>query len=47
MAKLEHAKWYGQETPLDRVKIRRFKRNLRGRILKGEFVDGFMGNVNV
>ena len=45
LAKIEHAKQYGEETHLDRVKIRRFKRNLRARILKGEYVEGYMGNV--
>jgi len=47
LAKLEHATIYGRDTALDRVKIRRFKRNLRSRILKGEYVEGYMGNVNV
>ena len=45
LAKIEHAQMYGEDTPLDRVKIRRFKRNLRTRILKGEYVEGYMGNV--
>ena len=45
MAKIEHSQMYGEDTPLDRVKIRRFKRNLRTRILKGEYVEGYMGNV--
>lgn len=47
LAKLEHSRIFGTNTPLDRVKIRRFKRNLRTRILKGEFVEGYMGNVDV
>ena len=36
---------YGESAHLDRVKIRRFKRNLRACILKGEYVEGYMGNV--
>ncbi len=47
LAKLEHARIYGEEASLDRVKIRRFKRSLRGRILKGEYVEGYMGNVDM
>ena len=45
LAKIEHSHIYGEATPLDRVKIRRFKRNLRSSILKGEYVEGYMGNV--
>jgi len=45
LAKIEHTKMYGEESHLDRVKIRRFKRNLRARILKGDYVEGYMGNV--
>ena len=45
LAKIEHVKQFGSTAHLDRVKIRRFKRNLRSQILKGDFVEGYMGNV--
>ena len=45
LAKIQHAQMYGEDTSLDRVKIRRFKRNLRASILKGEHVHGYMGNI--
>ena len=45
LAKIEHAKQYGPDTALDRVKIRRFKRNLRAKILKGEYVEGYLANI--
>ena len=45
LAKIEHVKQFGEAAHLDRVKIRRFKRNLRSQILKGDYVEGYMGNM--
>lgn len=45
LAKIEHSNTYGDDVSIDRVKIRRFKRTLRARILKGEYVEGYMANV--
>ena len=45
LAKIEHAEKFGEDAPLDRVKIRRFKRILKQRITKGEYVEGYSGNL--
>lgn len=45
LAKIEHAKQFGEDAELNRVKIRRFKRIIRNKITKGEYVEGFSGNL--
>ena len=41
LAKIQHTKELGVGAPLDRVKIRRFKREIRARITCGDKVEGY------
>ena len=45
LAKIEHEKEFGKDAELNRVKIRKFKRNLKAKITKGEYVEGYCGNL--
>ena len=44
LAKIKHARELGEDAALDRVKIRRFKKQLRSMIVKGEYVEGWTGD---
>ena len=41
LAKIKHARELGEDAALDRVKIRRFKREIRARIKCGDKVEGY------
>lgn len=38
-AKIRHAQEFGEDAPLDRVKIRTFKKQLKSQLKKGEIED--------
>ena len=44
LAKIKHSRELGPNAPLDRVKIRRFKKILRAKIQRGEQVEGWTGS---
>ena len=43
LAKIRHARELGRDAPLDRVKIRRYKKQLKFQILNEEPVEGYNG----
>ena len=45
LSKIKHARELGPDAALDRVKIRRFKKQLRAKIHRGEYVEGWAGSL--
>lgn len=47
LAKIKHSRDLGENAPLDRVKIRRFKKTIKAAIHNGERVEGWNGPIEI
>ena len=41
LAKIHHVRLFGADAEINRVKIRRFKKEIGAKIKRGEYVEGF------